>query len=65
MRPAACCALAWFPDGAGGDLFDEKEFRDPLAVILREAIDFISFPGADRSIRMEELRAGTGAGIHA
>ena len=106
------------PDGAGGDRFEEKEFRGPLAVILREAIDFIarnylkqtvvkhphqpeaerfwnypvaaieealvnaiyhrsyeerepvevritsqelailSFPGADRSIRMEDLQTG-------
>ena len=116
--PATQIDVVWFPDGAGGDRFDEKEFRGPLAVILREAIDFIarnylketvvkhpdraeaerfrnypiaaieealvnaiyhrsyeerepvevritpqeltilSFPGADRSIRMEDLRTG-------
>ena len=108
----------WFPDGPGGDRFEEKEFRGPLSVILRDAIDFIarnylketvvkhphqaeaerfwnfplaaieealvnaiyhrsyevrepvevritpqeltilSFPGADRSIRMEDLQSG-------
>jgi len=31
----------WFPDGAGGDRFEEKEFRGPLSDILRDAIDFI------------------------
>ena len=116
--PATQIDVVWFPDGAGGDRFEEKEFRGPLSVILREAIDFIarnylketvvkhpqraeaerfwnfplgaieealvnavyhrsyeerepvevritpeelavlSFPGADRSIRMEDLRAG-------
>lgn len=116
--PATQIDVLWFPDGAGGDRFEEKEFRGPLSVILRGAIDFIarnylketvvkhpqraeaerfwnfplgaieealvnavyhrsyeerepvevritpeelavlSFPGADRSIRMEDLRAG-------
>ncbi len=116
--PATQIDIVWFPDGPGGDRFEEKEFRGPLAVILREAIDFIarnylketvikhpgraeaerfwnypiasieealvnaiyhrsyeerepvevriipqeltvlSFPGADRSIRMEDLQAG-------
>ena len=40
--PATQIDVVWFPDGAGGDRFDEKEFRGPLAVILREAIDFIA-----------------------
>ena len=108
--------VVWFPEGAGGDRFEEKEFRGPISTILREATDYIdrkhlketivkhpdrpqaerfrnfplpaveealvnaichrsyevrepvevritpqeltilSFPGADRSIRMEELR---------
>ena len=116
--PATQIDVVWFPDGPGGDRFEEKEFRGPLAVILREAIEFIdrnylketvikhphqpeaerfwnfplaaveealvnaiyhrsyeerepvevritpqelsilSFPGADRSIRMEDLQAG-------
>ena len=116
--PATQIDVVWFPDGAGGDRFEEKEFRGPLSVILRDAIGFIgrnylketvvkhpqrpeaerfwnfpigaieealvnaiyhrsyeerepvevritteelavlSFPGADRSIRMEDLRAG-------
>ena len=116
--PATQIDVVWFPDGAGGDHFEEKEFRGPLSDIVREAIDFIarnylketvvkhphqaqaerfwnfplaaieealvnaiyhrsyeerepvevritpqeltvlSFPGADRSIRMEDLRAG-------
>ena len=116
--PATQIDVVWFPDGPGGDRFEEKEFRGPLSVILREAIDFIgrnylkeivikhphqpeaerfwnfplaaieealvnaiyhrsyeerepvevritpqeltilSFPGADRSIRMEDLQIG-------
>ena len=40
--PATQIDVVWFPDGAGGDRFEEKEFRGPLAVILREAIDFIA-----------------------
>ena len=116
--PATQIDVVWFPDGPGGDSFEEKEFRGPLSIILREAIDFIarnylkeivikhphqpeaerfrnfplaaieealvnaiyhrsyeerepvevritpqeltilSFPGADRSIRMEELQIG-------
>ena len=31
----------WFPDGPGGDRFEEKEFRGPLSVILSEAISYI------------------------
>ena len=118
LFPATQIDVVWFPDGPGGDRFEEKEFRGPLAVILREAIDFIgrnylketiikhphqpeaerfwnfplaaieealvnaiyhrsyeerepvevritpqeltilSFPGADRSIRMEDLQTG-------
>ena len=116
--PATQIDVVWFPDGPGGDRFEEKEFRGPLAIILREAIEFIdrnylketvikhphqpeaerfwnfplaaieealvnaiyhrsyeerepvevritpqeltilSFPGADRSIRMADLQAG-------
>ena len=116
--PATQIDVVWFPDGPGGDRFEEKEFRGPLAIILPEAIDFIgrnylketvikhpyqpeaerfwnfplaaieealvnaiyhrsyeerepvevritpqeltilSFPGTDRSIRMEDLQAG-------
>ena len=116
--PATQIDVVWFPDGPGGDRFEEKEFRGALSIILREAIDFIarnylketvikhphqpeaerfwnfplaaieealvnaiyhrsyeerepvevritpqeltilSFPGADRSIRMEELQTG-------
>ena len=39
--PATQIDVVWFPDGPGGDRFDKKEFRGPLEVILREAIDFI------------------------
>ena len=116
--PTTQIDVVWFPDGPGGDRFEEKEFRGPLAVILSEAIEFIdrnylketvikhphqpeaerfwnfplaaieealvnaiyhrsyeerepvevritpqeltilSFPGADRSIRMEDLQTG-------
>ena len=33
--------MAWFPDGPGGDQFEEKEFRGPLSIILSEAIGYI------------------------
>ena len=116
--PATQIDVVWFPDGPGGDYFEEKEFRGPLAAILRDAVGYIernylkeavvkhphkpeadrfwnfpiaaieealgnaiyhrsyeerepvevrisreellvlSFPGADRSIRMEDLQQG-------
>ncbi len=116
--PATQIDVVWFPEGAGGDRFEEKVFRGPISTILRDAIDYIdrnflketivkhpdrpqaerfrnfplpaveealvnavyhrsyevrepvevritpqeltilSFPGADRSIRMEDLRTG-------
>ena len=116
--PATQIDVVWFPEGAGGDRFDEKTFRGPLGRMTREALDFIqrnylketvvkhpdraeaerfwnfpysaveeavvnavyhrsyqerepievrittddlvvlSFPGPDRSIRMEELQTG-------
>ncbi|MBN1959670.1 MAG: transcriptional regulator [Deltaproteobacteria bacterium] len=116
--PVTQIDVVWFPDGAGGDTFEEKEFKGPLARITRDAIDYIdrnyiketvvkhpdrseaerfwnfpritveeavvnavyhrsyeirepvevritnedlvvlSFPGPDRSIRMQDLRAG-------
>ena len=116
--PATQVDVVWFPDGPGGDRFDEKTFYGPLARMTREALDYIrrnyisetvikhpdraeatrvenfpyaaveeavvnavyhrsyeirepvevritpedlvvlSFPGPDRSIRMEDLRAG-------
>ena len=40
--PATQIDVVWFPDGPGGDRFEEKEFRGPLSIILREAIDFIA-----------------------
>ena len=116
--PATQIDVVWFPEGAGGDRFEEKIFQGPLARITRDAIDYIerhylketvikhadrpeaerfwnfpraaieeavvnavyhrsyevrepvevritpdelvvlSFPGPDRSIRMEDLQAG-------
>ncbi|OHE66262.1 MAG: transcriptional regulator, partial [Treponema sp. GWA1_62_8] len=116
--PATQIDVVWFPEGAGGDRFEEKIFQGPLARITRDAIEYIdrnylketvikhpdrpeaerflnfpraaveeavvnavyhrsyeirepvevrvtsddlvvlSFPGPDRSIRMEDLRAG-------
>ena len=34
--------VVWFPDGPGGDYFEEKEFRGPLAAILRDAVSYIA-----------------------
>ncbi|MCK4394660.1 putative DNA binding domain-containing protein, partial [Candidatus Bipolaricaulota bacterium] len=116
--PATQIDVVWFPDGAGGDRFEEQVFRGPLDRMTREALGFIqrnylkelvekfpdraeservwnfpypaieeavvnavyhrsyeerepieirispeelmvlSFPGPDRSIRMEDLRRG-------
>ncbi|WP_412851786.1 Fic family protein [Ectothiorhodospira shaposhnikovii] len=116
--PATQIDVVYFPDGPGGDRFEEKEFRGPLGRITRDAVDYIarnylkeavikhpdrpqaerfwnyplaaieeavvnavyhrsyeirepievritpeellvlSFPGPDRSIRMEDLQAG-------
>lgn len=116
--PATQIDVVYFPDGAGGDRFEEKEFRGPLGRIIRDAIDYVarnylketvvkhadrseaerfwnfprvaieeaivnavyhrsyeerepievritpedlvvlSFPGPDRSLRLEDLRAG-------
>jgi len=33
--------VVWFPDGAGGDRFEEKTFSGPLARMTREALDYI------------------------
>lgn len=116
--PGTQIDVLWFPEGAGGDRFDEKVFKGPLATMTREALAYIqrnylhetvikhpdraeatrvwnfpfaaieealvnavyhrsyeerepievrisqeelvilSFPGPDRSIRMEDLRLG-------
>ena len=33
--------VVWFPEGAGGDRFDEKIFKGPLARMTREALGYI------------------------
>lgn len=33
--------LLWFHEGAGGDRFDEKIFKGPLARMTREALSYI------------------------
>jgi len=39
--PATQIDVVWFPEGAGGDRFEEKTFRGPLGRMLREALDYI------------------------
>ena len=39
--PATQIDVVWFPDGAGGDRFEEKIFQGPLSIILSEAISYI------------------------
>ena len=39
--PQAQIDVVYFPDGAGGDRFEEKIFRGPLDRMLREALAFI------------------------
>lgn len=33
--------VVWFPEGAGGDRFDEKVFKGPISRMLRDALGFI------------------------
>ena len=39
--PATQIDVVWFPEGPGGDQFEEKEFRGPLSLIISETIGFI------------------------
>ncbi|MFQ3243290.1 MAG: ATP-dependent DNA helicase RecG, partial [Lentimonas sp.] len=39
--PATQIDVVWFPDGAGGDQFEKKEFKGPLGRMTREALDYI------------------------
>lgn len=39
--PATQIDVVYFPDGAGGDRFEEKEFRGPLGRITRDAVGYI------------------------
>jgi ATP-dependent DNA helicase RecG len=39
--PVTQIDVVWFPDGAGGDRFEEKIFAGPLARMTREALDYI------------------------
>ena len=39
--PATQIDVVWFPEGAGGDRFDEKTFSGPLAEITRDALHHI------------------------
>lgn len=39
--PGTQIDVLWFPEGAGGDRFEEKTFKGPLGRITREALDYI------------------------
>ena len=39
--PGTQIDVVWFPEGAGGDRFDEKVFRGPIAQMTREALAYI------------------------
>jgi ATP-dependent DNA helicase RecG len=39
--PCTQIDVVWFPEGAGGDRFDEKIFKWPLARMTREALSYI------------------------
>jgi ATP-dependent DNA helicase RecG len=39
--PGTQIDVLWFPEGAGGDRFDEKSFKGPLERMTREALDYI------------------------
>ncbi|WP_199221489.1 hypothetical protein [Desulfonatronum sp. SC1] len=40
--PATQIDVVWFPEGPGGDRFEEKFFQGPLGRITRDAVDFIN-----------------------
>ena len=40
--PATQVDVVYFPDGAGGDHFEEKVFKGPLGHITRDALDYIN-----------------------
>ncbi|RVU35688.1 transcriptional regulator [Rheinheimera riviphila] len=39
--PGVQIDVVWFPEGAGGDRFEEKIFKGPLAQMTREALHYI------------------------
>ena len=39
--PGVQIDVVWFPEGAGGDRFEEKVFKGPLARMTREALSYI------------------------
>lgn len=39
--PGVQIDVVWFPEGAGGDRFEEKTFKGPLARMTREALGYI------------------------
>ena len=39
--PVTQIDVVWFPEGEGGDRFEEKEFKGPLGQITRDALSFI------------------------
>lgn len=39
--PATQIDVVWFPEGAGGDRFDEKTFEGPLGRIAKDALHYI------------------------
>ena len=39
--PGTQIDVVWFPEGAGGDRFEEKSFKGPLGRMTREALDYI------------------------
>jgi ATP-dependent DNA helicase RecG len=40
--PATQIDVVYFPEGAGGDRFEEKVFQGPLGRITRDAIDYVA-----------------------
>ncbi len=39
--PATQIDVVWFPDGPGGDRFEEKVFEGPLSKVIRSALEYI------------------------
>ena len=48
--PATQIDVVWFPEGAGGDRFEEKIFQGPLGHITRDALSFIERSYLKRTI---------------
>ncbi len=48
--PATQIDVVWFPEGSGGDRFEEKSFKGPLARMVRDALGHIERLGPNTAV---------------